>query len=226
MKIRWRISGAVTAAALMVMSLTACGGDEGGTSSVTASSRPQTTVSLPTVTVSELPSEPQEEKIVLLPAGSEFSCLTLTTGEFGTYIEENPEWSDPGYDVSQWTKAAAPLGDRVNGSSPIGWGGVDQEPHGLLAVTTFEIEDLAALEGKEFYMNIFYDNTIHMYINGTLVFSDDTADTGEDDWIDQYEDTDFTVDIVPLLTEGTNTVAVSLLDGWGGRELDFSILEK
>lgn len=225
MKVRWRVLGAAVAT-LVVVSMSACGGDGEETSSVLASSRPQTTVSLPVVTVSEVPSEPQEEKTVLLAAGSEFYCKTFTTEEFVAYIEENPGWSDPGYDVSQWTKAAAPLGDRVNGSSPIGWGGVDQEPHGLLAVTTFEIGDLAALEGKEFYMNIFYDNTIRMYINGTLVFSDVTADTGEDDWIDQYEDTDFTVDIVPLLTEGTNTVAVSLLDGWGGRELDFSILEK
>ena len=225
--------------ALMMLSVFASCGDTSGADASSAEtgsvysvgeislpSVPTVSISDPTSTIS-IPEVHQNDSVTLVSLGAEFACLTLDTADFAAYLKEHPDWKDPGYDVSSWQVANAPLGDRVNGSSPVGWGGEGSEPHGLLAVTTFEIEDLAALEGLTYSMNIFYDNTIYMYINGNLVYSDDSAVTGEGvDWLDNYEDKEFTEDIGQYLVEGTNTVAVSLLDGWGGRELDFTVTAK
>ena len=228
-----RLLASLLALVMSVSLFAACGdtetvSSEGGTSS---------TASLPSINISSVgaPSnvvslpEPAET-ITLVEKGAEFQCKTLTTEEFNTFIAENPTWKDADYDVSEWQTANAPLGDRL-GSSPIGWGGIDQEPHGLLCVTKFNVESLDELADTEFYMNIFYDNTIYVYINGNLVFSHDgqNADgdhVNEPDWVDNYTDKDFTESINQFLVEGENTLAISLLDGWGGRELDLAILSR
>lgn len=229
-----RLLASLLALVMSVSILAACGdtettvSSEGGTSStaslpsinISSVGAPSNTVSLP---------EPAEA-IVLVEKGAEFQCKTLNTADFNTFIAENPTWKDAGYDVSEWQTANAPLGDRI-GSSPIGWGGWDQEPHGLLCVTKFNVENLDELADTEFYMNIFYDNTIYVYINGNLVFSHDGQNADGDhvndpDWVDNYTDIDFTESINQYLVEGENTLAISLLDGWGGRELDLAILGK
>lgn len=221
----------------MVMALsvfTACGGDDTAASSTASTG---STVSLPAINISSINAgsnvislpEPSA-KITLVEKGAEFQCKTFTTEEFNTFITENPDWKNADYDVSEWQTANAPLGDRL-GSSPIGWGGIDQEPHGLLCVTKFNIEDIDAIADTEFYMNIFYDNTIYIYLNGNLVFSHDGQNidgdnVNEPDWVDNYTDVDFTESINQFLVEGENTLSISLLDGWGGRELDLAILSR
>lgn len=227
---------------LCLSGLAACGDTTGSNTSSQGTSQTGSVVSLPVVDISSIIQNPESKDPLevssmqseptsageggLVSLGAEFACLTLTTEEFSTYLTNHADWNTADYDRTDWQAASAPLGDRVNGSSPIGWGGEGQEPHGLLAVTTFEVEDLTALEGKEYKMYGFYDNTIYMYLNGNLIYSDDTALTGQNDWIDTYEEKEFAEDISPYLVEGTNVLAVSLLDGWGGRELDISIVEK
>lgn len=197
------------------------------TVSETSSETASDPVSEPAGETSDEPeAEPLPDTVELISLGAEFQCLPMDTADFQTYIDTNPTWKDADYDVSEWQTANAPLGDRVNGTSPIGWGVADAEPHGLLAVTTFEIEDIDAYEGRSYSMNIFYDNTIYMYLNGNLIFSDDTATTGANDWVDAYTDIQFTEDIGQYLVEGTNTLSISLLDGWGGRELDMALISK
>lgn len=229
---KFRLLAAVLSLAMVVTAFASCSGETDGVSSTASTGGTSSTVSLPSINISSVatPSntvslpEPAAT-ITLVEKGAEFQCKTLTTEEFNTFITDNPTWKDAGYDVSEWQTANAPLGDRI-GSSPIGWGGTDQEPHGLLCVTTFTVEDLEAVADADFYMNIFYDNTVNIYLNGTLVYSDMTANTGANDWVDNYTDIDFTESINQYLVEGENTLAISLLDGWGGRELDLAILSR
>ncbi|MBQ8288141.1 MAG: hypothetical protein IJX76_05145 [Clostridia bacterium] len=147
--------------------------------------------------------------------------------------EKGEEWyNDEGVlaEMATWDVACAPLGDRYDGfgegGSPIGWA---DDYHGLICYTTFELsaEEMSWVEMadiNDIYMDVWYDNTFYIWINGTLVYFHDgegapQADGGAD-WNDALEPVDFMdgVDIREILKEGPNEVVVSLKDGWGGRE--------
>ncbi|MBQ8382351.1 MAG: hypothetical protein IJX47_04000 [Clostridia bacterium] len=133
-------------------------------------------------------------------------------------------------EMAGWNVNTAPMGDRYDGlgdgNSPIGWSG---DVHGIICYTTFELTEeqmgwVAAAEINDIYMDMWYDNTIYIWINGTLVYSHDgegaPQNQGGDDWNDALEPVDFMegVDIRDILQAGENNIVVSLKDGWGGRE--------
>ncbi|MBQ8288076.1 MAG: hypothetical protein IJX76_04810 [Clostridia bacterium] len=133
-------------------------------------------------------------------------------------------------EMAGWEVQTAPMGDRYDalgdGNSPIGWAG---DMHGLIGYTTFELTEeqmtwVAAADINDIYMDVWYDNTFYIWINGTLVYSHDgegaPQSQGGADWNDALEPKDFMegVDIREILKEGENNIVVSLKDGWGGRE--------
>lgn len=217
---------ALALALSLCLALASCGEESQTPSNVTSiltSTVSAPVISIASATPSPVPSAtpaPAGDKITLLEKGASFTCLALTTEAYNAFLAETPEWYNA--DRSEWKTVNAPLGDRLGGTAnaEIGWTGAT---HGLFAVTSFTAEDVESLREKTFTANIFYDNTITVYLNGHAVFSDigdGTADTP--DWVDDY--TDVTLEgFGEYLIEGENILAVSLLDGWGGRELDLSI---
>ncbi len=145
------------------------------------------------------------------------------TDEMAKYIADHPDWMTDYETMKTWEKYQAPMGDRAlalgDGNSPIGWAG---DTHGILLYGSFELtaEQLQLVKESnqgDICMNMWYDNTIYIYINGELVYSND-ANCAAGDWNDKQEYIDFDVDIREILKEGTNEVTVSLKDCWGGRE--------
>lgn len=150
----------------------------------------------------------------------------------------NSEWSyvtGTGTDVAApegWPKALpadakkgnAPFGNRAWGNTNL-WGTTDNPGDGtqtnayIWVLREFTVEDLSALAGKALYTNMFYDDTMELYINGTLVFEDkdNTA------WNDGYETYCITEDASTLLVEGTNVIAISLQQHTGGYEFDMNL---
>ena len=218
MKKSLKLLSALLAVSLCIC-LSSCGGDTETTSSAAPTAKPVPTVIPVSSTVVSVPtvSEPDPaDTVELIAKGAEFACLTMTTDDYNAFIADHADWNTADFDRADWTTASAPLGDRLgNTAEEIGWVG---EMHGLLAVTTFTVEDASALKDKKFAMNIFYDNTCTIYVNGNEVFSH----IGDTDWVDDY--TDISLEkFGEFLVDGENVLAVSLLDGWGGRELDLSL---
>lgn len=164
---------------------------------------------------------------------------------FADFVTANPNWMAPEFDDSEWSSKAAPFGDRISqaNADAIGWTG---DNHGLFLRTTFEMTqeniDKIASDDAYLYAWTWYDNTFYVYINGTLVYSHDDSElfvegtdgagTGAHDWNDAYEAIDFSDisdhyvyegNVAALLKDGTNTIAVSLCDCWGGREFDLGL---
>lgn len=171
-----------------------------------------------------------------------FNCPNTVDANVATFDSETDEmaqWlADKGEnwyvdaieDMKSWDVKTAPMGDRYDpvgeGNSPIGWSG---DAHGLITYTTFDLTAeqmgwVAQADLNDIYMNIWYDNTLYLYINGTLVFSHDN-EGASGDWNDAQTAVDFAedVDIREILKEGENTVVASLKDGWGGREFIMSL---
>lgn len=135
-------------------------------------------------------------------------------------------------DVANWQTSVGPFGD--NGSyneADIGFAG---DNHGLMISTTFEIKDLGELlnDFKKIKLYSHYDNNVSIYINGTLVYRHDIAETNTIDWTNKYEDLGSyffrtgvnayyigDAQLRELLVEGENTIFAMVKDAWGGRQL-------
>lgn len=124
------------------------------------------------------------------------------------YARMDAGWYRSGYDVSSWKVGISPFGDRLAGGTDTGWKG---ENHAIFLVTTFTLDSVP--ENESLLFNMFYDNTVRIYLNGTMLFQDDG-------WNDQVESFQLSGE---ALTVGTNTLAVSLLDDVGGREFDLTV---
>ncbi|MBQ7312250.1 MAG: hypothetical protein IJW81_01560, partial [Clostridia bacterium] len=65
--------------------------------------------------------------------------------------------------------------------------------------------------------------TVYIYINGELYFFSD-ANCGVGDWNGGYDliscNTDESKTLADFLKDGENTIAISIKNCWGGRELD------
>lgn len=149
--------------------------------------------------------------------GSTWKYYVIDTEGFKNFESTNTNWMTSSFNDGSWKSGAAPFGDRVTGqNSSIGWGtGDGTEPHGLFLRTTFNVSDVSDIVFGTYKMNIFYDNTIKIYLNGTLIFE-------AAGWNDEYQDIALK-DLTPYLVDGTNQLAVSLLDETGGREFDMNL---
>ncbi len=153
--------------------------------------------------------------------GREAEWYYMTSGE---YDEEEPAagWATDDAVYSKWDTANADLGQ---GGSDV-WATYADVPEGqeegytqnkrLWAVKEFEVEDLNAIKGAALMADMRFDDNIHIYINGIPVYVNPR-------WIDNYGTFKFAEKAEELLHEGTNVVAVSLIQGFGGYHFDMGL---
>ncbi len=181
------------------------------------------------------------------------SYYTRDTDGFSQFVADNANWFAKDFDDSSWTTWASEtdgyIGDRLDnlgeGRAASDWNG---DNHGLFARTSFNLDQQYLDEIKNgeatLYFDIFYDNTLHLYLNGTEIIVHDESEkfqpgvagngpSGCHDWVDEYamlfcDETDpyyiYEGNLGDLLVAGENVIAVSLLDCWGGRELDIGVV--
>ena len=154
------------------------------------------------------------EDTVMIDSESEWYFAVTDNEDFDAM---DSDWMMPDYHA-HWALGNAPFGDRINSSQAeqYGWQG---DNYGLFLRQTFKLRSASVMKGMHFYLQIFYDNTIHIYLNGTEIFADDNGGSG--DWVDEYVLIELD-DVSSLLQKGENLLAVSVHDNAGGRELDLS----
>jgi len=135
---------------------------------------------------------------------------TVTTEGFGAM---DPAWKTEGFDRSSWKQGTGPFGDylKPQNAALSGWQG---DRHGIFLVTAFSIEDLEEALKKSYYLEMFYDNGVSVYLNGLRIYQNSG-------WSTSYET--IVVSLKNSLKEGNNLLAVSLLDNGGAREFDLSL---
>ena len=157
------------------------------------------------------PAVPESKDIPLVEASKTlWQYKVVNTEEFNAMPTA---WKTASYNRSDWKTRSGPFGDCLDkkNAGVTGWQGDD---HGIFLVTTFTVEDLTEALSHYFYLDIFYDNNVTVYLNGTRIYADTR-------WVTDYE-------IIPVtlknsLVAGVNTLAVSVLDDGGAREFDASL---
>ena len=133
-------------------------------------------------------------------------------------------------DAADWEVAVGNFGDDGSYEEvDIGFAG---DNHGLMICTTFEIADLEEFKYTFNKLNLHchYDNTVSIFLNGTLVYRHSIDESGTPDWTGGYEHLNtyfqevnayFIGDeaLKELLVQGQNTLFAMVKDGWGGRVL-------
>ncbi len=145
-----------------------------------------------------------------------------TDDEMAAFIAENPEWYKDTALMSSWEEAEGPFGDCIDKIIAADTDFVnDPNVNGLMVYKTFNVENYSADTLYELYC--FYDNTVYIYINGELYYFSD-ANCGVGDWNGGYDliscNTDESKTLADFLKDGENTIAISIKNCWGGRELD------
>ncbi len=135
------------------------------------------------------------------------------TDDMAKFIKENPNFMTDTATLSTWPTANGPFGNIME---DIGWTGSN---HGLILYKTFTVDDLAtAKQCDDFVWDSAYDNAIHVYLNGTEVYTDD-GECVATDWQDGLFNLD-KAQISDVLKEGENYFVVTIKDAWGGRNFD------
>ncbi len=115
-----------------------------------------------------------------------------------------------------WSKGKAGFGNRHGDGGAVvntEWSG--QKPW-LFVRKKFNIDDLSKLESASLRLNIFYDDTPTIYLNGNVVFTDDG-------WVDGYTAITLDKKYTEYLNEGENVIAVSLNQHTGGCYFDMGL---
>ncbi|MBQ7363988.1 MAG: hypothetical protein IJW46_00115, partial [Clostridia bacterium] len=135
---------------------------------------------------------------------------TVTTEGFAAM---DPLWKSEDFNRSSWKTGKGPFGDRIQNKNAAlsGW---QDEYHGIFLVTSFAVEDLTEALSHSYYLEMFYDNNVTVYLNGTRIYQNERWSTG-------YET--IVVSLKNSLKAGENLLAVSLLDDAGAREFDLSL---
>lgn len=138
--------------------------------------------------------------------------------EMAAFIKENPEWYKDTALMEKWDVVEAPFGDCINSMLAAQTDFVldPTNTNGLMTYKTFTIDDL----GDDMYYtwDSAYDNAIHVYLNGTEVYTDD-GECVATDWQDGLFNLD-KAQISDVLKEGENYFVVTIKDAWGGRNFD------
>ena len=123
--------------------------------------------------------------------------------------------------ASTMKQGNAPFGNRADGATN-NWGTTADKGDGtqdkayLWVAKEFTIDDINSLKGKTLLTNMYFDDDIKLYINGTLVFSN----TG---WNDGYTIYKLAEKAEDVLKSGKNVIAASLHQHTGGYEFDMSL---
>ena len=125
-----------------------------------------------------------------------------TSGPKNEFQIRDDAWKTDPAVYGTWDKAADPGAH---------WGTADnpENNQSLWAVTTFEIASLEEIAGYELMVKMSFDDNFRFYVNGELV----NIELG---WSNGAPTYGLVEDAAELLKEGTNTVAMKLVQGWGG----------
>ncbi|MBE6638022.1 MAG: hypothetical protein E7616_00990 [Ruminococcaceae bacterium] len=148
------------------------------------------------------------ETDTLIAAGSEWNYYAAIGNET---LPEN--WYTTGFDVSAWTKASAPFGNKWSSghATDIDQGDADLQ---VAFVKTFEVtEDPASYEAVT--LGFYYDENPVVYLNGQEV----TRLSGYNTSLDIFDVTE----MKNLLVKGTNTIAVLMLNASTGYGFNFDM---
>ena len=158
------------------------------------------------------------EKTTLVQKLSDWKIYVTNNNGFDRI--NNSNWTSLSYNERNWKSFTAPMGDRLvpANADASGWKG---DNHVLFARKKFDV-DLSRLDADQLCMDIYYDNTLYLYLNGHLIYSDDNAQTGKNDWTDSYVLINL-ADAAQYLVNGENILAVSLQNKTGGREFDMEL---
>ena len=125
-------------------------------------------------------------------------------------------WYLPDFNDASWSTGQAPFGDRNDVSKAnTAWSG-SQTCIWIRREFDLTSEQLEAMQDQTVTLNIFYDDNMHMYINGTEVLT-------KGGWNDAYELIDLPQRPQDIFTVGRNVIAISLQNTGGGREIDLSM---
>ncbi len=153
----------------------------------------------------EKPSAPVRPATVSLVKDTQ-EWYYKTSGEGNTFqVRDNAWMTDPAvYGV--WDKKAKPA-DTASWNANVD---TPKNNQSIWAVTTFEIADMADIEGYELMATVDIDDNMLLYVNGTLVQMELRWATHTWSLAEEAKD---------LLVKGTNTIAFKAVQGWGGAKI-------
>lgn len=154
------------------------------------------------------------EDTVMIEMESNWDYTVVDDDGFATM---DPDWMTLDYDAD-WSYGTAPFGDRIipDRAEAYGWVG---ENDGIFLRQTFKLRSATVMKDMNFYIRTYYDNTVHIYLNGVEIFANDNG--GSSDWVDDY--VLYKLEgVAEHLRLGKNVLAVSVHDNAGGREFDLS----
>ena len=154
------------------------------------------------------------EDTVMIESESNWDYLVVDDKGFD---EMDSDWMTLDYDA-EWNYGTAPFGDRIIGDRAPSYGWVG-ENNGIFLRQEFKLRSATVMKDMHFYIRTFYDNTIHIYLNGVEIFANDNG--GSSDWVDEYRVYKLE-GVAEHLRLGKNVIAVSVHDNAGGREFDLS----
>ena len=124
----------------------------------------------------------------------------MTNAEvYGTWETANADLGEHGSNVWDTSKDESVIGNK-----------------GIWAVKEFTVEDIEAIADWSLMTSMFFDDNIHLYINGKEVFTHGTWNNG----LELYK---FVDEAGSVLKEGTNVIAAHLWQGHGGYAFDMSL---
>ncbi len=123
-------------------------------------------------------------------------------------------WMTDAAVYGSWETANADLGE--NGSNVWDTDDAASRNQSIWAVKEFTVENVNAIADWAIMTEMFFDDNIHVYINGNPVFIHAT-------WNDGYTTYKLAEEASSLLKTGKNTIAASLVQGHGGYAFDMSL---
>ena len=159
-----------------------------------------------TTTKPAAPVKPTTVEVI----GSGAEWYYMTSGEKNDTYNRDEAWYTDADVYTAWNKTTDPTA---------AWGTDDQgtKNQTLYLVTTFEIEDASEWAGYELMTRMAFDDNYRVYVNGTLT----QVNTG---WSNGTETLSLAEEATDLLVDGTNVLAVKLVQGWGGASFSMASL--
>ena len=159
-----------------------------------------------TTTEPAAPVKPTTVEVI----GSGAEWYYMTSGEKNDTYNRDEAWYTDADVYTAWNKTTDPTA---------AWGTDDQgtKNQTLYLVTTFEIEDASEWAGYELMTRMAFDDNYRVYVNGTLT----QVNVG---WSNGTETLSLAEEATDLLVDGTNVLAVKLVQGWGGASFSMASL--
>ena len=154
------------------------------------------------------PEEPQKTDIVLLPISQTWK-----------YTENTPpaNWFDINFPDADWQTGNAPFGKEEMSI----WRNPNTEwlSKAIWLRTTFDLTDEQLNSADKIILLTHYDDDTYIYINGHLAIELPGYNA-------IYEEIELSPEAIKLLKPGTNTIAVSVINNWGGQFFDMGLVKQ